>query len=187
MTKGKLIVIEGLDRSGKSTQAALLQSALPDSILMKFPDRTTEIGKMIDAYLQSKNNLDDHAIHLLFSANRWELRDKIISLLDAGTTVILDRYVLSGAVYSIAKGLDKTWCMQCDDGLPIPDLTIFLDLSEEVSQQRGGFGEERYERVEMQRKVRTIFKDLLPSIPHKTLNADTTIDDLHTRINSLFT
>lgn len=35
-------------------------------------DRTTSIGKMIDSYLQSKSELDDRAIHLLFSANRWE-------------------------------------------------------------------------------------------------------------------
>jgi thymidylate kinase len=37
------------------------------------PDRTTSIGKMIDAYLRSESDLDDHAIHLLFAANRWEL------------------------------------------------------------------------------------------------------------------
>jgi thymidylate kinase len=37
-------------------------------------DRTTMIGKMIDAYLQNTENLDDHAVHLLFSANRWEAR-----------------------------------------------------------------------------------------------------------------
>lgn len=35
-------------------------------------DRTTQTGKMIDNYLQNKSELDDHAIHLLFSANRWE-------------------------------------------------------------------------------------------------------------------
>lgn len=78
-TRGAFIVIEGLDRSGKSTQAAILQSRLQRgeqsarAVLIKFPDRTTAIGKMIDAYLRSQSELDDHAIHLLFSANRWEL------------------------------------------------------------------------------------------------------------------
>lgn len=40
---------------------------------MSSADRTTPIGKMIDAYLKSESELDDHVIHLLFSANRWEL------------------------------------------------------------------------------------------------------------------
>jgi len=41
---------------------------------MKFPDRSSKTGKMIDAYLADGDALDDHAIHLLFSANRWECR-----------------------------------------------------------------------------------------------------------------
>jgi len=80
ITRGAFIVIEGLDKSGKSTQAARLleriQSTTADTneaVLLKFPDRATAIGKMIDAYLRSESELDDHAIHLLFSANRWEL------------------------------------------------------------------------------------------------------------------
>jgi len=75
--RGAFIVIEGLDRSGKSTQASLLYNRLqnpqdagvttpPKVVLLKFPDRTTAIGKMIDAYLRSESELDDHAIHLLF-------------------------------------------------------------------------------------------------------------------------
>ena len=88
--RGLFIVVEGLDRAGKSTQVERLVSRLqsdgaqPSSSspqdgqaqaakVYKFPDRTTPIGKMIDAYLRSESEIDDHAIHLLFSANRWEL------------------------------------------------------------------------------------------------------------------
>jgi len=96
--RGAFIVIEGMDRAGKTTQAALLRDRLAAASprrlveLIKFPgalrgmhphdsryfgltadgDRTTAIGKMIDAYLKSATDLDDRAIHLLFSANRWE-------------------------------------------------------------------------------------------------------------------
>jgi dTMP kinase len=93
--RGLFIVLEGLDRCGKSTQVdqlvAHLNSSDRQARLQKFPggctqvgdpalqksyaddaDRTTAIGKMIDSYLQSKSELDDRAIHLLFSANRWE-------------------------------------------------------------------------------------------------------------------
>lgn len=86
--RGKFIVFEGLDRSGKTTQVdRLCKKSEQDGPvrLQKFPgelssplpelnpaDRSTSIGKMIDAYLQSKADMDDRAIHLLFSANRWE-------------------------------------------------------------------------------------------------------------------
>ena len=75
--RGALIVLEGCDRSGKSTQAKKiveeLNSAGKPATLMGFPDRTTAIGLVIDAYLKCDENMHDCAIHLLFSANRWEL------------------------------------------------------------------------------------------------------------------
>lgn len=76
--RGALIVLEGLDRSGKSTQCAKLLSFLEGlghpTELWRFPDRETSVGQMISAYLSNKSQLDDHTIHLLFSANRWEKR-----------------------------------------------------------------------------------------------------------------
>lgn len=89
-TRGAFIVLEGLDRSGKTTQTAKLvqkiESLGKPCKLIKFPgddlrvkknsyvDRTTTIGRMIDSYLRSAEDLDDQVIHLLFSANRWEAR-----------------------------------------------------------------------------------------------------------------
>ncbi|TFL04947.1 P-loop containing nucleoside triphosphate hydrolase protein [Pterulicium gracile] len=70
---------------------------------MKFPDRTTPIGKMIDAYLRSESEMDDRAIHLLFSANRWEAASSIENLLNAGTAVIADRYAFSGIAFTLSK------------------------------------------------------------------------------------
>jgi len=86
--RGAFIVLEGLDRSGKTTQTTELVQRIEKlgrpCKLIKFPstpslsrltlDRTTTIGKMIDAYLRSAEDLDDRVIHLLFSANRWEAR-----------------------------------------------------------------------------------------------------------------
>lgn len=63
----------------------------------------------------------------------------------------------------ITQGLDIEWCKGPDVGLLSPDLTIFLDLSEEEQQKRGGFGEERYETMELQRKVRQCFHKLCTS------------------------
>ncbi|KZS94528.1 thymidylate kinase [Sistotremastrum niveocremeum HHB9708] len=164
--RGAFIVLEGLDRSGKSTQAAALVSRLKtingenSAKLMKFPDRTTTIGKMIDAYLRSQNELDDHTIHLLFSANRWELVSAINADLAAGITIVCDRYAFSGCAFSAAKGLPYDWCIAPDKGLPEPDLTVFLDLTPAVAKLRGGYGEERYEKEELQRKVRVLFHSI---------------------------
>jgi dTMP kinase len=167
--RGALIVIEGLDRAGKSTQVEILHNRLIEmgrkTMLMKFPDRSTTIGQMINSYLtDSKEQICDEAIHLLFSANRWELAPKLISSLDAGFDVILDRYVYSGIAFSAAKNVSSMsieWCKQPDVGLPAADLTIFLDVSEAVAQQRGGYGQERYEKIEFQRKVREMFYQLV--------------------------
>ena len=84
--RGTLIVFEGCDRSGKTTVCKRLverlnsikkptesqNSAKDNAKFMRFPDRSTQVGAAIDGYLRGKQELDDHVIHLLFSANRWE-------------------------------------------------------------------------------------------------------------------
>ncbi|KAK3023587.1 hypothetical protein RJ639_044047 [Escallonia herrerae] len=75
-SRGALIVLEGLDRSGKTSQSTRLHSFL-DGLgysveSWRFPDRNTGVGQMISSYLANESQLDDRAIHLLFSANRWE-------------------------------------------------------------------------------------------------------------------
>ncbi|RPD64038.1 thymidylate kinase [Lentinus tigrinus ALCF2SS1-7] len=164
-TRGSFIVVEGLDRSGKSTQVSLLDERLKAAgvsvRLIKFPDRTTPIGKLIDSYLQSQSEMDDRSIHLLFSANRWELAKSIEESLEAGTIVICDRYAFSGIAFSAAKnapGMSYEWCRGPDVYLPAPDLTLFLAVSPEQQQARGGFGAERYEKSEFQERVEHVFE-----------------------------
>ncbi|KAK1071508.1 Thymidylate kinase [Friedmanniomyces endolithicus] len=166
-SRGALIAFEGLDRSGKSTQCQLLADHLRSQghtvSNMRFPNRTTPIGLMINSYLAGQTQAEDHVIHLLFSANRWESAAEIERLIAAGTTVVVDRYYYSGIVYSAAKrvdGMDLKWCRQPEVGLPRPDVCVFLDVDTEVARRRGGFGEERYENAEMQRRVRELFAEL---------------------------
>ncbi|ODV88699.1 hypothetical protein CANCADRAFT_127761 [Tortispora caseinolytica NRRL Y-17796] len=164
--RGALIVIEGPDRAGKSTQCAnmleYLSATARSPQLVKFPVRSTTIGKMINTYLSDPSvALSDQSIHLLFSANRWELVEEVNSLLDSGKTVLLDRYIFSGIAYSAAKGLDPAWCAACDRGLPMPDLTLFIDVDPETAAARGNYGKERYEKLEFQKKVMSQFHKLL--------------------------
>ncbi|KAK4477331.1 hypothetical protein RD792_016548 [Penstemon davidsonii] len=156
-SRGALIVLEGLDRCGKTSQCSRLLSYLEElghSVeSWRFPDRNTGVGQMISSYLTQKSQLDDHAIHLLFSANRWEKRSLMESKLRSNTTLIVDRYSFSGVAFSSAKGLDLDWCKAPEAGLLAPDLVVYLDISPEKAAERGGYGGERYEQLEFQKKV----------------------------------
>ena len=165
--RGTLIVFEGLDRAGKSTQCELLAKHLRSNgrvvESMRFPDRATPIGQAINSYLAGESQQEDHVMHLLFSANRWERAQAIKDHINGGKTVIIDRYYYSGCVYSAAKqkpDLSLEWCRQPEVGLPRPDICIFLDISAEAAAKRGGFGAERYEKQEMQDRVRHLFTEL---------------------------
>ncbi|XP_054258641.1 uncharacterized protein LOC128983392 [Macrosteles quadrilineatus] len=182
MIRGALIVVEGCDRSGKTTQCKKLVNLLKNIDIpaeyMNFPDRRTPIGKLINDYLTKKEDFPDKAIHLLFSANRWETVHKIEKSLLQGTTVIIDRYAFSGVAFSAVKpGLDLEWCKQPDSGLPKPDLVLLLNLTPEAQRARGGFGAERYEKDEIQRKVIEIYKTLQDS-SWKEIDADKSEEEL---------
>ena len=185
--RGALIIVEGLDRAGKSTQCERLASKLEAQgrrvKRMRFPgtsqslfaiavvcrtlyfdiDRTTPIGTSIDAYLKGESQQEDHVIHLLFSANRWEAAAQIRVDIADGISIIIDRYYYSGIVYSAAKDnptLTLSWAREPEVGLPRPDVCIFLDISPEDAAKRGGFGLEKYENDKMQRRVRELFHQL---------------------------
>ncbi|KAI8933082.1 hypothetical protein NX059_009726 [Plenodomus lindquistii] len=168
MGRGQLIVFEGLDRAGKSTQCEKLVADLRNDgravMHLRFPDRTTPIGQMINSYLSGQSEQEDHVIHLLFSANRWEAVPSITAALESGTTVIIDRYYYSGCVYSAAKhnpSLSLAWSRHPEVGLPRPDLCIFLDISAEDAAKRGDYGSEKYEKKEMQDRVRELFEEMM--------------------------
>lgn len=187
--RGLLIVLEGVDRCGKTTQCAKLVERLNKSGFpcepMRFPCRDTQIGKIIDSYLKSTTELSDQAVHLLFSANRWEMRAQILQKLETGISLVVDRYTFSGQVFTFAKGgIDMEWCKAPDIGLPVPDLVFFLDLPIEQSKLRGSFGEERYEKEEMQQRVRNAFLDLAQADKHmwRIVDANDTIANVEEKI-----
>ena len=143
-------MFEGIDRCGKTTQCKRLVEFLKNQgqevEFMRFPDRSTVIGQTINSYLTNGIDMDDHAIHLLFSANRWELSTKMKEKLDAGITIVVDRYAYSGVAFSASKKtLSLEWCKTPDGGLLAPDVVLFMDLTVDQAMERGNFGDERYE------------------------------------------
>ncbi|XP_062602100.1 thymidylate kinase-like [Saccostrea cucullata] len=187
--RGALVVFEGCDHSGKTTQCKRLVECLRQKNIpvqpFRFPDRTTAIGQMIDGYLGNKQEIEDHAVHLLFSANRWELVPRMKKLLEAGTTLIVDRYAFSGVAFTAAKqGFTIDWCKQPDLGLPRPDLVLYLNLSPEAAAKRGTFGSERYEQTDFQIKVANNFQQLKE--PYwQEIDADKTEEDLSAELTDI--
>src|SRR5688572_6239115 len=101
--RGTLIAFEGIDQSGKQTQAEGLSdfagSRARECVLLSFPDYSTAIGGEISNALHSGPDYAPDTLQLLYVANRYEKRARIEALLAAGTVVVCDRYVASSIAY----------------------------------------------------------------------------------------
>ncbi|XP_051163829.1 uncharacterized protein LOC127283172 [Leptopilina boulardi] len=184
--RGALLVLEGCDRAGKSTQVKMLLQALHDrqipAEIMSFPDRTTTIGAKINKYLLKEIDLEPGEIHSLFSQNRWEKANDMIKTLQSGKTLIVDRYAASGAAYASAyTGKDLDWCKNPDKGLPRPDLVAYLKVSEENQMSRSNWGDERFEKREIQLNVADNFQKLKEN-NWNIIDANQNIENVHKQI-----
>jgi len=148
--KGLLIAFEGLDQSGKQTQAERLKAALEArgrrAVLLDFPAYETPIGKEIGAGLQGQRAYGPDTMQLLYVANRYEKKPQIEGLLAEGVVVICDRYLASSVAYGEAHGLDGAWLRDAQKYLPPPDLTILLDIAPETAAGRKTSNRDKYER-----------------------------------------
>ena len=138
--KGKIIVLEGTDKAGKTTQSRMLAEALKAlgkvCVIMDFPDYTTAIGIEIKAFLDGRRDYPAEAKHLLFSANRWEKKKEIESMVENGTIVVMNRYWQSNLIYGVANGMDTSWLLRLDKGLPKEDLVIVILVNQGTSSKR---------------------------------------------------
>ena len=162
LKRGLFVVFEGNDCVGKTTQAKKLVEYLcqhgKSTEFISFPDRTTEIGSLINKYLVGEKQINDKSIHLLFTANRWERYNEMLSKLQSGKNLIVDRYSFSGVAYSAAKpGMNMDWCKAPESGLLKPDCVIFLASSVDVLERRQCFGKEVYEKSDFQDAVKNIY------------------------------
>jgi dTMP kinase len=148
--QGLLIAFEGLDQSGKQTQAESLRDYFVakgrDCRLVAFPDYTTPIGMEISRALHGEREYAADTLQLLYIANRYEHRGSIQSMIEAGVAIVCDRYAASSIAYGEAQGLDPGWLADVQRFLPAPDLTIVLDIAPETAVQRKAVGRDRYER-----------------------------------------
>lgn len=148
--RGHLIAFEGLDQSGKQTQAERLLAAFRAAGLgagfLTFPEYTTAIGTEIGHALQGERHYDPDTLQLLYIANRFEFRPQIRQWLDAGRMVVCDRYLASSIAYGEAQGLDAAWLTEIQSRLPQPSLTLLLDIPPDASLNRKQVARDKFER-----------------------------------------
>ncbi len=161
--RGFLIVFEGLDQSGKQTQAERLKTEIErrgrTSVLLDFPAYETHIGQEIGAGLHGERDYAPDVMQLLYVANRYEKKPQIETLLTSGGVVICDRYLASSVAYGEAQGLDGAWLREIQRYLPQPDLTILLDIPPETAAGRKTTNRDKYERdLAMLSRVRESYR-----------------------------
>lgn len=178
-----LIVLEGIDKSGKATQASLLKKWLITKgfkvEIISFPDYTTNIGMEIKAFLNSNKYFPPEVRQLLYTANRWERKNLIESWLKEGKIVIADRYIPSGLAYGYANNLPLDWMMCIEKGLPEPDLVIVIDISPETSLKRSRGNIDRYEAdLIFLSKVREGYKFLARKFDWYIVDGERSIEEI---------
>jgi dTMP kinase len=160
-----LIAFEGLDQSGKQTQAELLRDRLKQegrkARLVSFPDYATSIGEEIARALQGEREYEPDVMQLLYIANRYERKPDLLRWLNGGLMLVSDRYTASSIAYGEAFGLDAGWLFDLQKFLPPAWLTVFLDIAPETAIQRKATDRDRYERdLAMQTRVRESYRRL---------------------------
>ena len=123
--RGRLIAFEGLDQSGKQTQAEsahqYFESQGSPCRLLSFPDYSTPIGAEIHRALHGEQDHPPDVMQLLYVANRYEARARIEEWLAAGDDHRVRSPLASSVAYGEAQGLDPAWLSDIQRFLPIPD------------------------------------------------------------------
>src|SRR5580765_2221126 len=130
--EGRLIGFEGLDQSGKQTQAELLRDRFKQegrrARLVSFPDYGTSIGEEIARALTGEREYGPDVMQLLYTANRYERKADLMRWLEGGLVLVCDRYTASSVAYGEAQGLDGIWLVELQKFLPPPSATVLLDI-----------------------------------------------------------
>jgi dTMP kinase len=147
---GTLIAVEGLDQSGKETQTRRLRARLEAAgarvVSLTFPCYGTPIAQEIARALREGHEYAPDVLQLLFIANRYEYRERILEWLRTGHVVLCDRYVASSIAYGEAQGLDPAWLADVQRRLPQPHTTLLIDISPATAASRKAAGRDRFER-----------------------------------------
>ena len=196
--RGKFITFEGADGSGKTTQIEKVKTYLEQRgqkcILTREPGGSDLGNKIREILLHYDGEVDSLCELLLYMADRAQhVKKIIIPALNAGLTVLCDRYTDSSVAYQgYARGLDIERIMELNkiatDGLE-PDLTIVFDVETEVAMQRVGEIKDRLEQegIEFHKKLRNGYLELSKKFPEriKVINSNLGIDEVFEQVKNI--
>jgi len=178
MPNGKIIVLEGIDKSGKTTQSKLLVDYVSsatsfNAVQMNFPNYSTFSGIEIHRHLKGQTLYNPHALHVLFTLNRYEEKPVIERLLDEGTIIVMNRYHQSNIIYGLADGITRhEWLESLDGEMPQANLIIILDISVEESMSRNLNPDVNEQDKNYLRKVRNYFLKYADAYGWKIVDAN---------------
>lgn len=174
--KGTFIVIEGLDGSGKTTQARILAARLRRSHNALYTQEPShgKIGTFIrERILYGEKRFPITVEALLFAADRIEhLQNEVLPALAEGRLVVSDRYIYSSLAYQGSAGLSLEWIETVNQHALKPDLALFIDVYPEAVQARLKRRRSVMENLETQQKVREIYRKFVEKGNLKRIDGD---------------
>lgn len=175
MTRGKLIVLEGLDGAGTTTQARMLADVLTARGRVVHVTREPSdgpVGRLLRSLLIGEHaipgkTIDQATFGLLFAADRMDhIQREVAPAIEAGTIVISDRWYHSSLAYQ-GTGADRAWIRVLNQRALVPDLTVFLRVRAEVAAARrvaAGRAQELFEDLPMQQRVAAGYEAVLAEL-----------------------
>jgi len=187
LRKGRIVVIEGMDKAGKTTQSRVLVSALRNKgklcASLDFPDYSTPIGREIKSFLDGKRDYPDETKLMLLSANRWERKEIIDRTLSNGTILVMNRYYHSNLAYGVSKNLELDWLMTLDRGLPKEDLCIVLEIRPTISESRSQHAGDLFENdKDLLKNVYKNYRKLAKLFNWKIINGERSKEEVSSDI-----
>ncbi|MCD6523314.1 MAG: dTMP kinase [Candidatus Diapherotrites archaeon] len=189
--RGKFIVFEGVDASGKATQQRLLAERLKkegyDVEIIDFPDYNAPIGKAIKEFLFERYDIDRETASLLYAADRRQHYKQITNWLKEGKIVLSDRYIYSNIAFQHAAGVSLKWLFEIDSVNVQADYVLLLDLDPKISYMRKKRRDRNERDLKYLTKVRKIYLDMcdgvIPTDPTWVkIDASKSIEEVHNQI-----
>ena len=184
------ISFEGIDGSGKTTQAKLLYETLSRQrkcILTREPTQG-DIGNFIKRMIKRKK-INPMAVQLLFAADRsFHVENLIKPKLRQGYTVITDRYFFSTIAYGKASGLDEDWLKEVNGRFPKPDMTFVFDMDPRIAIKRISSRKkdhQYFERLKFLQNTRRVFKSLAKEYGSNIIDGSQDVDTIKEEILSI--
>ncbi|MHA1266468.1 MAG: dTMP kinase [Candidatus Helarchaeota archaeon] len=192
--KGKFIVLEGIDGSGTTTHAKLLESWLRKKGYLAISTSEPTNGK-IGMIIRNNLKIGSHMGEkvkiaaldaLLFAADRIEHWETFIKPnLNAGYIVISDRYIESSLAYQTAAGLPFEWIQSINQYIELPDLTILLDIDAESALQRKLLPLEKYENIKFLKQVRQNYLKRANFCHYPIINTNNLIEEVQLNLQKI--